>query len=136
MPLQASSLSLDLLAVIATFLPLLAVLLQFAVRFYLDKDVEGGKTPVALTAIAVFFVAMAGVQAGSVVSSRTTSEALEDGIVLLQLGFGLVAIAMFVIANDIIGAFGSGDGGKDTSTDGAKNEQSETADGENKNERG
>jgi len=133
-----------LLTVIATLLPLLAVFLQFAVRFYSSDKRAGqagefGREAIFAILLSLAAVGYAGILAGDVVKLNTQSNSLNTVIVAVQLGFVFLlgAGAGYFIGRDIIREVSTGS--ESDKDDSGKNEgeggEGSSA-GESKSERG
>ena len=99
----------SLLVVIATLMPLLAVFLQFAVRFYsntVGRDGTGkyGKEAVFGILLALVATGWGGILAGDVVKYNTTSETIGGAVTSLQVAFVLILAATYFIGRDVIQA--------------------------------
>lgn len=99
----------SLLVVIATLMPLLAVFLQFAVRFYsntVGRDGAGkyGKEAVFGILLALAAAGGGGIQAGDIVKNNTTSESISGAVTSLQLAFVLILAATYFIGRDVVQA--------------------------------
>jgi len=131
-----------LLTVIATLLPLLAVFLQFAVRFYSSDKRAGqagefGREAIFAILLSLAAVGYAGILAGDVVKLNTQSNSLNTVIVAVQLGFVFLLGAGYFIGRDIIREVSTGS--ESDKDDSGKNEgeggEGSSA-GESKSERG
>jgi hypothetical protein len=97
----------SLLVVIATLMPLLAVFIQFAVRFYSDAVGEGragqyGRQAVFVILLALAAVAWGGIQAGDVIKFNTSSNRVGGAVTSLQIGFAFIVAAAYFIGRDVV----------------------------------
>jgi len=128
-----------LLTVVATLLPLLAVLLQFSVRFYQSSGADGvsvsnGREAILFILMALGVVAYAGILLGEVVKTNSGSAALSSAVSAIQMAFGLLVAAGLLLGRDIIEGVIEGTDptaeAESTNNEASKAEHEETTDAE------
>jgi len=96
----------QILTIIATLLPLIAILLQFMTRFY-SEQYEGESKSSLESAVLLAYVSMltlviAGYIAGNYIRLSTSNGAISSAIGLIQTTLMLLFAAVFFIGRDIV----------------------------------
>lgn len=106
-----NAVAVELLTIVATLLPLTAILLQFTVRFYEPSDGNGistrGAAAVYFAVFAVSSLAVSGYVAADVVRVTLESSRVTSATEFIQVGLVLLLLAVLLVAYDVLREFGS-----------------------------
>ncbi len=96
----------QILTIVATLLPLIAILLQFMTRFYSEQYDGDSKSSlenaVLLSFVSMLVLVLAGYTAGDHIRLTTNNGRVSDAIWLIQISLLLLFGAVFSIGRDVV----------------------------------
>lgn len=101
----------QILMVVATLLPLTAILLQFMLRFYEPKSNdskgwEDGGAAVYFSVVAIASLVAAGFTAAEIIKLNSESTSVANSLTFVQMTFGFLLIAILYVSRDIFNDLG------------------------------